>query len=221
MGRDPGKASPHQGLGEFGPFERILEGYLTLLHLDRRASRVIAAIARIVRDAHDSPPYIERMLADPDWRPQLIGAVATLCTPMPSPFVPYLWNAVDRGSWVAPQIAVVLLLVDPRFAEAAKRRVMAGCTVIEPSIRSRLLRHVMTGPAPTPERSAKNLSALLGLLALLPHEESWTRAAMTRPDLRDLHALDRDGGGDIALHWRAALSNRFAELYLSLPSAVV
>jgi hypothetical protein len=51
---------------------------------------------------------------------------------------PALWDGFDRGSWVAPQLGVVLRMGDPPFVANARQRILAGCPVNPPVLRSAL-----------------------------------------------------------------------------------
>jgi hypothetical protein len=152
------------------------------------------------------------MLKDPDWRPHLVASIAVLVSPDPASFSHPLWGALDRGSWVAPQLAVTLLHSDPAFVSEAKQRIDAGCPVAVPSLSSGLLRHVATGPAGPAERSSKNLAALLRLVAMVPPEQQWAQDRERTAEVQDILRSDRDLSGDIALYWHTQLQALFAQL---------
>ena len=70
-----------------------------------------------------------------------------------------LWRCFDRGSWVAPQLAVSLYCSDPVFAERAKERTAARCPIIDDD-------GFFEGQ--TQPVSAKNLASLLRVVAYTP-----------------------------------------------------
>jgi hypothetical protein len=59
-----------------------------------------------------------------NWRMVLVGAAAMLAGAASAENVQRAWEALDRGSWVAPQLAAVLLLVDGAFEPEARARLL-------------------------------------------------------------------------------------------------
>lgn len=142
------------------------------------------------------------MLRKPNWRPQLVGAVAVLVQGQASAeAVEALWHACDAGSWVSPQLAATLSLVDPAFLAEAKRRILARCQIGDDLARMPWHeRHGAQGPGSVDEHSAKLLSALLVLVERAGESES---VVGQRRELGDRFVeLDVDHGGAIAEEWR-------------------
>jgi hypothetical protein len=167
-------------------------GHLPLLNL-RGCEREI----RIVREAvgaQEVEPTIRAMLADPNWRPNLVAAVAVLFLPPDGRLAAPLWQALDEGSWVSPQLAVVLSLHDPGFAEAAIRRAWRQC----PMTPERWGERFAGKPNP------KTLAALIAILGdLRPDEAQRMRAD---PGIAPLLGEACEGGDRIALDWRRSLA---------------
>jgi hypothetical protein len=167
-----GTQSQSTGLTDFGPFAAVWRdgpGPLPLLHMrSDHVQPVLSRVSDALALADDSPSYVQLMLQDPNWRLHLVAAVATLLSSDRSNYAPALWAAFDAGSWVAPPLACTLYFVDPEFAPAARRRVVALCPVAAPTGLSAAERHSATGPAGLGQRSAKNLASLLRVLGRLP-----------------------------------------------------
>ena len=203
-------------LKAFGPFSVVFDPigsnrtpYLSLLRLHRPG---ILDIVRIIRDTASKPDSTTNavtMLRDANWRPHLVGAIATYyCTAGAA--VTQMWAALDAGSWVAPQLAGVLSLCDPNFVINAAQRLHSGCPLSgdpEYSIGSPIERHSAQGPAGSHHRSSKSASSLL---ELLPED----RAAefSSNDHLQSLIADDNDGSGKIATSWLARLLKLDAQL---------
>jgi hypothetical protein len=177
-----------------GPFQRLWErdgravpGHLPLLGL-WDCEREIAIIRDVVRDGEDAPSVLA-MLADRNWRPNLVAATAILFHPRDGRFAAPLWSALDEGSWVSPQIAVVLSLHDADFVPRAIDRVERRC----PLAPGRWERAVGTP-------NAKALSALVALLDdTAPDEAARLRSD---PDIAALIDLPYEEGHRIAKSWR-------------------
>jgi hypothetical protein len=115
----------------FGSYWRMFEkgkdgvpGYLPLLHLRREAaSESLAIIAKAL--AEDTVPsrQIIELLEEGNWRAQLVGAVAVALHGPSDESVQALWAAIDRGSWVSPQLVAAASLVDPLFEGRAKEHI--------------------------------------------------------------------------------------------------
>src|SRR6185503_20140689 len=80
-----------------------------------------------VRDAARSTPDVTRalvaMLSEDDWRAHLVAGVAALAPPADGAVVDAAWTAIDRGSWITPQLAVALFFIDPQFPGRAASRI--------------------------------------------------------------------------------------------------
>jgi len=180
---------------EFGPFSVMFErgdldvpAYLELLNLGHRDGAV-AALRRLraVLDASEwSEAHLEALLAGLNWRPHLVGAVASLMVEDSHNMVPWLWRTLDTGSWVAPQICTALSFVQPSFVEAAHTRILAPNE---------------------PRPNCKVIASLLGLLRLEPTHLEFVVEAEGRPDVRELLEKDRawDNSDRIVERWRGGL----------------
>jgi hypothetical protein len=112
------------GFGVFSPLFEARADYLVLLRLNMpEAKRVVT---KLVEQCHLSSACHKEVgsLFDPsDWRPHLVGAVALSALPYDQESSGKLGGAVDRGSWVTPQLAVAAFIRDPAFADQAGARV--------------------------------------------------------------------------------------------------
>jgi hypothetical protein len=134
------------------------------------------------------------MLQDRNWRHHLVACAAVLMSGDGATYAAPLWRAFDTGSWVAPQLAVTLLLADTQVDEEAHKRVVDRCRVASDGLRS-LHESVRS----------KNFAALIGVLSNVPHEEEWILSELKQPDVRVLMAWDRDHADAIARSWLDAV----------------
>jgi hypothetical protein len=188
---------------EFGQFSGVfargdldVPGYLPLLNLGdaEEVLRVVDGI-REAYGAGDPSLPVAAMLADRNWRPHLVAAVAFLLDTDSLLDPGLLWSTIERGSWVIPQLAVAAMYTDPDFAPTA-----AG--VVE------RLGH----------RNGKLTASIIGLRAFVPsmgeRVDSW------RADPVLIEALEADaawdGSGAIAAHWAERIRELLARRGIDL-----
>jgi len=193
-------------LSDFGPFDDVCRsgGYLSLLGMvSADAVAVVNRIAEIVRSTIDHPRYVSRLLQDRNWRGHLIALAAVLVSDeAAADRSSALWVCFDRGSWVAPQLAVSLLCCDPSFAAEAQRRIVARCPIVDDDdfFRGR-----------TRDVSAKNFASLLQAVAYVPSETDWAASERRARDAQELLKADADAAGTIVERWFDAARARFRE----------
>jgi hypothetical protein len=191
---------------EYGIFEPVFEaayghGYTLLLHAK------YAVYVDRVRDcclSTDDPfPDICWLLESENWRPHLVAATAVVVCGYRAEPVRLLWRRLDRGSWVAPQIAAALSIVDPEFVERARERLEAGCPQDSSDLSrmSSLERHVAAGPAGTLGRSGKSAAALLRVVQMRSPPPEWLENVVASADFQTLLREDVDQLGGIAEGW--------------------
>src|SRR5688500_8324001 len=113
--------------GVFTPVFESAHGYLALLNLSSDDS---TAAVRLVRECAASPSShrdIVELLSDLNWRPTLVATVASFFVPPDPDVLNRMWLRLDSGSWVVPQIAVALSIVDPQFISRCQSRLEAHC----------------------------------------------------------------------------------------------
>src|SRR5262245_58462764 len=99
-----------------------------------------------------------------NWRPHFVASVAALLSRDRADHASVLWRTFDDGSWVAPQIAVVLYLSDRGFLHEAKRRVLCRCRVTSaPDLDAFAERSLR----------AKTIASLLRVMSLVACETDW------------------------------------------------
>lgn len=199
-------ASRDKTYAQFGAFADVLKSPgepVPLVLLSMRSMQVGPVIARIERalSVEGAIPAVEAMLANPDWRTQLVGALALILDGGRRLSPTALWAAIDAGSWVTPQLVATGYLVDPAFPARVRERLEANCSVVVPANLSAVERHRATGPATAEQRSAKLLASLVRIGMLVPALTGWLRTAASRPELAALQAADRDKSGNIAENW--------------------
>lgn len=183
--------------------------YLSLLHLGGEAESVIERLGESARSCTDLVSEV-RDLLEKGWRGALVACAALhgACT---LEALDLLWEALDQGSWVAPQIAITLWMLDPRFEERARQRLLSGCPVQPEPDRNDVSRpevHVVHGPAGPRTLSAKTRVSLMSVLAHDQAGREWLRLHVDRAEaLRDVLVEDAwDGSGRIVSQWAATLA---------------
>jgi hypothetical protein len=193
---------------DFGIFDPLLKGtvvYLKLLHLD--GSEAVSLVMKCCASVSNPYEDICRLLRQINWRSHLVAAVALATLPGSTEANYELWNAIDKGSWVTPQLAAVAFLRDPMFACRARVRLRSGCPVdaLHATKVSAAERHSSTGPGGSVERSAKTAASLVALVGLL-RETDWLVVEAASADLMNLLDKDVDSSGMIAERWLRRLT---------------
>ena len=206
---------PKESLGpsDFGPFVVLFSAapHAYLLFLGMAFDQVQGALTRlsdVLRSTNEADRYIELMLQGRGWRPHLVASVAALLSHNRADYASALWRTFDYGSWVAPQLAVVLYLSDPAFRDEAKRRIVKRCPVTEAPD--------LDAPSERAARS-KNMASLLQLLSFFPSETRWVAAERKRAEVRALIKADHDSSGDIVDAWLDAVRRQFTAFGCDLP----
>jgi hypothetical protein len=182
-------------LEEYGPFASLFvegefPGYLELLHMQGQAAQIVIDRTERAVAAEAPQRWVDRLLADRDWRPHLVACAAFLVDRKgvldPKP----LWTAIDAGSWAVPQLAVTALFVDPGFSEAARARVES----------LRLASAGLVGAAQ--ERGGKIAASLLEAASRVPSMAQWRASALSDPSIQSLLSADeRNGSPAIVVRW--------------------
>jgi hypothetical protein len=198
---------------EFGVFAPVFEsphGYLALLNLSAGDSGDAVRLVRQCALADTDRLAILELLTDLNWRPTLVAAVAAAFLPPDPRITNALWHRLDCGSWVVPQIAVVLSAVDPDFQNQARHRLEAHCPLDYSELRALTMieRHSAAGPAGGAERSAKAASALESIIAGISPQPEWLAPIVATSEHQTLVASDIDSASSIAQRW----SERFTQI---------
>ena len=201
-------------LEDFGPYSvafantgRNRNSYYALKSLTTKRGLEAAIVVRDVALSGDTEEFVLRMLRDINWRPNMVAAVSTYYRAYPST-ITQMWAALDAGSWVTPQLAVVLSIRDTEFTRQAIARLNRGCPVSddpEYRVETAAAQHSAQGPAGSQGRSAKSASSLFAILQADSPDEPNTIALADDADLQRLIANDVDRGGAIAISWRDKL----------------
>lgn len=114
----------------FDPLFESKYDYLCLLNLGGEdAVRAVQLVRACCRSVADPYPDINHWLDDPNWRVHLVAAVAAILQGPDPETVRRLWHRFDAGSWVTPQLAATLFLVDSDLERQSRTRLEAGCPV--------------------------------------------------------------------------------------------
>jgi hypothetical protein len=181
--------------------------YSYLLHMQPDARFTLREIVASLARSADPDREICALLNGLDWREHLVGALASILgRRQSSAVITAHWNAFDEGSWVSPQLAVVLSLIDPSFAQQSRDRIECRCLGVPDRTHSvsMLLRTVVSGPAGGYHRACKALSALCVVSKRFPELRQWLKEQKQQPDVQRMLSDDPDSGGMIAFYWQEA-----------------
>jgi hypothetical protein len=196
---------------EYGPFRSLFGrqgAYLSLLHLSDRSSEAIGRLREAVAASGDQlQRYLEVLLGEPNWRPQLVAAMALVAADRPDIGVDALWAALDRPCWTSPQLAAAACRKDPDFLDNARLRLERRCRLDlgEAALIDWPVRHSALGPQSFDSHSAKLLTSLVALCSRSRVAPPWLDALNAEPEVSALAASDADRGGEIALRWLEGL----------------
>lgn len=189
--------------GVFAPVFKSPHGYLALLGLTSNDSIDAVRLVRHCALNDSDRTSTVGLLADLNWRPTLVAAVAATFLPPDNRITNALWHRFDTGSWVVPQIAVILSAIDPDFQNQARKRLEAHCPLDSTELRALTMieRHSAAGPAGGIERSAKAASTLESILSAISPQPEWLPAILASGEHQALVASDIDSAGAITQRW--------------------
>lgn len=200
-------------LDQFGSFASVfaaaelpVPGHLTLLNPEADAQIMLARLER-ARAQPDARFGLRAMFRDTNWRPHLVACVTLLLEPSGSvepSLLDALWETLNAGSWVSPQLVVVASLLDPAFADRSGARLRAGCPISTPRLTAAQRHHAM-GPGIDVLRSGKEAGALIAMRQQL--DPPLLQPATNDPRLDEL-LQTADDGGALAVAWRRAIETQ-------------
>jgi O-acetyl-ADP-ribose deacetylase (regulator of RNase III) len=192
-------------------FAWIFDGldYLALLHLNPGSAGVVERVMESARSSPDLEAEIRELLSE-GWRPALVACAALQGRSSPA-LLDLLWGALDRGSWVAPQMAITLWMLDDRFPERSRQRLLQGISVTPEPERATLSGpevHVIHGPAGTDSLSAKTRVSLMTVLAHDQDGRDWLLNHVAKADaLQDVLVEDAwDNSARLVASWSRAVA---------------
>jgi len=132
---------------------------------------------------------IRLLLNNENWRPHLVAALATLKIDknLQTEIKTDLWNRLKSGSWVSPQILVILSIIDAEFKLKAKEIVEKGFTITYSEMKKHE-HHSARGPAGIGVDTNKVIASTKYLL----------NGVVT-------DAKENDNGGSLAKNWKENL----------------
>ncbi|HEY1012832.1 MAG TPA: hypothetical protein VGE07_09035 [Herpetosiphonaceae bacterium] len=187
------------------PPERGSPPYLAFLNITSSAPAALRGVVAALGRSPSPGDEIRALLDDLDWRAHLVGGMALIASlRRDGPALDALWRAFDEGSWVSPQLAAIASILDPRFADQARERILRRCQGVpdRSSDAGMLLRHTASGPNSFYHRECKALAALIAAARCLPELRVWAEEQGREPDARRMLRADPDRGGAIVSYWR-------------------
>jgi hypothetical protein len=188
--------------------------HMTLVDLGPGADVAIAAIREAgQRSGAGLDEELRALLAEPNWRPQLVGATALLVLGARADSACALWTALDRPCWASPQLAASGQRVDPGFAANARMRVERRCRLDSGGalVTPWPERHSAMGPDSIHAHSWKLLSALIALCRGRLETSAWLEPLLAAADIREMLAKDTTRGGELAVRWLRGMDGLLAE----------
>lgn len=185
--------------GTRAPFPPSYLSFLNLVDVEesQRQAAELLQTCRALGDRLDE--MLEVWLSESNWRPHLVGVVALVLSGATPARVAMLWRAIDRYSWVAPQLVAAAALLDPEFATGARQRIEACQQTPLPAASAK---ESWTSMAVEPKRLAA-LVALSGRSG----EPPWLQACLAHPSVAVRLGQDIDRGGEVALRWLRQLQD--------------
>jgi O-acetyl-ADP-ribose deacetylase (regulator of RNase III) len=201
----------NETLGAFPSFTALFERderlqvtpYLSLLNASSGAGTAVALVRESTARSGNLDLEIAALLAQNNWRPQLVGAVALILAGPSEGRLAALWEAIDRPCWVSPQLVATVSLVDANFDAQARMRLDRRGTLDARDVLAMPWpeRHSAIGPNSIDGHAAKTLSAFLSICEGRSSASAWIRPYLADEQLRGIVAQDQDGGGGIARDW--------------------
>jgi hypothetical protein len=116
--------TPTSALGRYDP--------IFLLWFGEHSESSIGKLSEAMTQSPDLEGELCALLNEPNWRGHLTAAVALVISEKAATkkVVEALWEALERGSWVSPQLAVCLSYIDPNFSLQAKACIERCCSVL-------------------------------------------------------------------------------------------
>ena len=132
---------------------------------------------------------IQLLLKNENWRPHLVASLAILKIKKEEQLKLSvdLWETLKKGSWVSPQILVVLSIIDDNFEQIAKEICKYGFKIAYSKMTA-VEHHSARGPAGSSVDSQKVIASAEYLL----------NGSIT-------DSVENDGGGSIAKYWKERL----------------
>ena len=202
---DPHQYASDEGFPSFGPmFAKAgdVGRYLKLLNLGDGAPEAIAVAKECADRAPDLRRELEALLRGENWRPHLVGAIAMMASVRSEQTLGYLWERLERGSWVVPQLAATAELIDRRFTERGADLLALLCDKIRPDDQASLADAPPTDPRAFRDdglhNDGKTVAALAALLDAPIHGSA-----------QRLADQDRDRAGAVAKGWQLAVVGAF------------
>lgn len=163
--------------------------YLALLHA-KAPDRALVLLHHAAGASPDFGADVQALLADENWRMHLIAAGAIFVAPERCP-VEALWERIEAGSWVTPQLLAAAQVADPTFPVRADA----------------LLGWLLDRVTPdTPEADQREVAkAVTAIGALLPKPPDDLR-------YRQLVANSPKTDATVAPRWRASLLGGIAAM---------
>lgn len=187
--------------------------YLSLMNVrisPERSETAFRQMAEMAASADLDRDIVVPLKSGPDWRRHLVSGTALLfkfgddcgCASA-------LWAAIDRGSWANPQLTALAFLLDPLFEAGAQTRVL-----VEISDETR----IGTDPQGRIVRDWKALTSLVGLLSLLPDQQSWLAEYDIQSKLEVLKSKDlfAEDFSEFAVEWMKVAGGIAAKRGISL-----
>ncbi len=171
--------------------------YLALLSgFEASTNDEIRRCKTILSETDNPESDICKLLKLENWRPHLVACAVTFHIKLNNNLIAALWSAFDNASWVCPQIAATLSLLDEDFYNNALSRLKTGVLLIDPE--DFIVKMEGTKNIPNP----KGFMSLWGLVNEDFPNDEWITTEEAAKLKAQLEPKDHACSGDIALNWR-------------------
>ena len=167
-------------------------GYLSLLNLGTSAGTTLDRIIEL-NQTDESHSYAKRFLKSHNWRYNLLACTILLTENSKSLSGEFIWSAIDKGSWVTPQLIVTASLLNPDFQEQALKRLDINFSMNSTSLFMKLFKF----PENQKHLYAKLINSIFAVI-----EDQKVASLANINSLSEIRKLDLDNSGEIASNWK-------------------
>ncbi|MFZ6028191.1 MAG: hypothetical protein ACOYYS_10800 [Chloroflexota bacterium] len=165
---------------------------------------MLEAIARLREVLAQSDNVEEEILAGLlntlMWRSTIVAVISVVCLNHASQeLLERLWEVLDAGSWVTPQIAAVLFFYDAEFEQKAIARVKQGCPLTDQPLFLSESEKQLWGSLPS-DAYLRQCKAVSSLVSMLEKSQKYGDI-FSDEKVKQMLEDDIDHGGQIAKDW--------------------
>jgi len=93
------------------------------LHESHYTNVALRVVKRAIAESPNAAAEVLALLSGRNWRAHIVGGTAVLLGTIDDAILAALWQAIDQGNHVAPQLVSIAALLDPAFEAKARSRI--------------------------------------------------------------------------------------------------